>query len=68
MDDPSQLSVEERGVEDEISDPEEDSLAGQMALMKGEKVKKSLVHDDDSDDESGTDIDESSDESSSDSD
>ena len=51
-----------------ISPPEEDSLAGQMALMKGEKVKRSPVHDDDSDDDSGTDIDESSDDSSSDSD
>ncbi len=25
--------------EDDISEPEEDSLAGQMALMKGQKVK-----------------------------
>ena len=29
--------------DDGISDPEEDSLAGQMALMKGGKVKKSPV-------------------------
>ncbi|WFD27373.1 secretory subunit [Malassezia nana] len=29
--------------EDEISDPEEDTIAGQMALMRGEKVKPSNV-------------------------
>ncbi|EJD01240.1 uncharacterized protein FOMMEDRAFT_126005 [Fomitiporia mediterranea MF3/22] len=70
VDDVSQLSSDERGVEDEISDPEEDSLAGQMALMKGANVRKSPVHgESDDDDESGTDIEESSsDDSSSDSD
>ncbi|KAL5487852.1 SEC63 [Sanghuangporus weigelae] len=70
VDDVSQLTVDERGVEDEISDPEEDSLAGQMALMKGANVRKLPVHDESDDDESGTDIDESSsdDDSSSDSD
>lgn len=52
--------------EDEISDPEEDSLAGQMAMMRGGKVKKRT---DESDDESSTDDDEKSGaESSSDSD
>lgn len=50
-----------------ISEPEEDSLAGQMALMKGSNVKKLPVHGE-SDDESGTDDGESSDESSSESD
>ena len=63
--------MDERGVEDEISDPEEDSLAGQMALMKGGNVKKSPVHgESDDDDESGSDIDDSDsdDDSSSDSD
>lgn len=63
--------MDERGVEDEISDPEEDSLAGQMALMKGGNVKKSPAHgESDDDDESGSDIDDSDsdDDSSSDSD
>ncbi|KAK4686374.1 translocation protein SEC63, partial [Tremellales sp. Uapishka_1] len=31
----------------DISDPEEDSLAGQMAMMRGGKVKASGVHDED---------------------
>lgn len=31
--------------DDDISEPEEDSLAGQMAMMRGEKVKPSAVHD-----------------------
>ncbi|BEJ18115.1 hypothetical protein CspHIS471_0703920 [Cutaneotrichosporon sp. HIS471] len=31
--------------DDDISEPEEDSLAGQMAMMRGEKVKASAVHD-----------------------
>ena len=44
-------------MDDEISDPEEDSLAGQMAAMRGGSVKKARAPD--SDDESGTD-DESS--------
>ena len=38
--------------EDEISDPEEDTIAGQMALMRGERVKPSnVVYEDDEDDE-----------------
>lgn len=32
--------------DDDISEPEEDSLAGQMALMRGGNVKPSAVHDD----------------------
>ncbi|KAF5322656.1 hypothetical protein D9619_001280 [Psilocybe cf. subviscida] len=52
--------------EDDISDPDEDSLAGQMAAMRGGTVKK---HDDDeSDEESGTDDDKKDDSSDSDSD
>ncbi len=43
--------------EDDISEPEEDSLAGQMALMKGQKVKPSTRADEESDDESATDDD-----------
>lgn len=45
-------------MEDEISDPEEDSLAGQMAVMRGGSVKKRQAE---SDDESDTDGDEKSD-------
>lgn len=56
---PEQEAVEE----DEISDPEEDSLAGQMAMMRGGKVKKRLEGE--SDDESSTDDDEKSDDDSS---
>jgi len=44
--------------EDEISDPEEDTLAGQMALMRGGSVKK-RDENDDSDDDSSTDDDKS---------
>ena len=51
--------------EDEISDPEEDSLAGQMAVMRGHKVKPIAESDDD--DDSSTD-DDKSDDSDSDSD
>ena len=52
--------LEQHDQEDEISEPEEDSLAGQMALMKGQKVKPSRRDDDEeeeSDDESATDDD-----------
>lgn len=48
--------------EDEISDPEEDTIAGQMAAMRGGAVKKAQV--DESDDESSTDDDEDGDSSS----
>ena len=42
--------------DDDISEPEEDSLAGQMAMMRGGKVKPSDVRRraDDDDDESGS--------------
>ncbi|KAG8993435.1 secretory subunit [Tulasnella sp. 427] len=49
---------DEQDQEDEISEPDEDTLAGQMAAMRGEKVKKSPYHGDD--DESSTDDDQSS--------
>jgi translocation protein SEC63 len=57
--------AEESPTEDEISEPDEDSLAGQMAAMKGRPVKKRQDY---SDDESGTDDnnDDSSDSSDSD--
>lgn len=42
--------------EDDISDPEEDTIAGQMALMKGQPVKR--ISQDGSDDEDDSDDDE----------
>jgi translocation protein SEC63 len=42
------LNADEQHKEDEISDPEEDSLAGQMAAMRGGPVKKHGESDDDS--------------------
>ena len=54
--------------EDEISDPEEDTIAGQMALMRGERVKRSNVvyqEDDDDDDEEEEDDDEAASEAAS---
>lgn len=65
MEDPAKL--EEQLREDEISDPEEDSLAGQMALMKGGSVKRASARDE-SDDESTTDGEQEEADSSSDSD
>lgn len=55
VEDPSKL--EEEDWEDDISEPDEDTLAGQMAAMRGEKVKsaRQASDDDDDDDESGTD-------------
>lgn len=63
----SALNADEQPSEDEISDPDEDSLAGQMTAMRGGKVKK-IPEKNESDDESSTDDDESDDDSSSDSD
>ncbi|KAF8122761.1 translocation protein sec63 [Boletus edulis] len=58
IDDVSTLAAEEQTPEDEISDPEEDSLAGQMAAMRGGQVKKvAAVEESDDDDESSTDDD-----------
>lgn len=54
IDDASKL--EDADFEDDISDPEEDTLAGQMAAMRGEKVKPSAAYRDD--DDSSTDADE----------
>lgn len=56
----SALGEDAQGEEDEISDPEEDSLAGQMAAMRGGSVKKNRAESDDEDDESDTDGDEKS--------
>ena len=65
------LEEAEDAEDDDISDPEEDSLAGQMAMMRGGSVKKRPDGDDedsDEDDESSTDDDQKSDNDSSDSD
>jgi translocation protein SEC63 len=66
VEDPANLNLEQIA-EDEISDPEEDSLAGQMAAMRGGPVKRATQRHE-SDDESGTDDDEKDADDSSDSD
>ncbi|KAJ7132074.1 translocation protein sec63 [Mycena epipterygia] len=60
IDDLSALTAEEQGDEDEISDPDEDTIAGQMTAMRGGNVKKSTLEDQESDEESSTDDDKSS--------
>lgn len=62
-----QLRVDEPAVEadddDDISEPDEDTLAGQLAAMKGEKVKrKGSDGEDGSSSEEDSDDDSSSDE------
>ena len=64
VEDVSALGEDAQGAEDEISEPEEDSLAGQMAMMRGGSVKKSQAETDDEDDDSDTDGDQKSDNSS----
>ncbi|KAK7031359.1 J domain-containing protein [Favolaschia claudopus] len=59
IDDVSALNADEQGDEDEISEPEEDTIAGQMAAMRGHSVKK-IAQDEESDEESSTDDDKSS--------
>ncbi|KAG6816910.1 hypothetical protein H0H87_001863 [Tephrocybe sp. NHM501043] len=61
IEDASTLPNEEPS-EDEISDPDEDTIAGQMAAMRGGPVKKRV--EEESDDESSTDDDEKNDSSS----
>ena len=39
IDDVSALNADEQGEEDDISDPDEDTIAGQMAMMRGGSVK-----------------------------
>jgi translocation protein SEC63 len=63
IDDISALNAEEQTAEDEISDPEEDTLAGQMAAMRGGAVKRTLAPED-SEDESSTDEEEGGNDSS----
>ncbi|KAG8218226.1 translocation protein sec63 [Butyriboletus roseoflavus] len=57
IDDVSALATEEQTPDDEISDPDEDSLAGQMAAMRGGSVKKVTVVEE-SDEDSSTDEEE----------
>jgi translocation protein SEC63 len=70
IDDVSALTADETaGVEDEISEPEEDTLAGQMAALRGDKVKEpGVAGGEGSDEDSDTDGDESDSSSDSDSD
>ena len=71
IEDVSALRADEQNAEDEISDPDEDSLAGQVAAMKGGAVKKNTLgetHDDDDDDSTTDDDKRNEEESSSDSD
>jgi len=63
--DPAVLGADADVEEDEISDPDEDTLEGQLAAMKGGRVKASPIHgedvdeeEDEEDDESGTDDDD----------
>ena len=52
--------ADDQGSDDDISDPDEDTLAGQMAAMRGGSVKKIRSQDEESDDESSTDDDKDS--------
>ncbi|OXG30931.1 translocation protein SEC63 [Cryptococcus neoformans Ze90-1] len=68
---PIMLKVEEPPSEsdsdagDDISEPDEDTLAGQMAMMRGENVKPSKVHGGEYDSEESSDVDDASDDESS---
>ncbi|KAJ7089651.1 Sec63 Brl domain-containing protein [Mycena belliarum] len=64
IDDLSALNDDEQDDEDEISEPDEDTIAGQMTALRGGSVKKAGQEDEESDDESSTDDDKSSDSSS----
>ncbi|OAX33624.1 hypothetical protein K503DRAFT_869439 [Rhizopogon vinicolor AM-OR11-026] len=64
IDDVSALNAEEQTAEDEISDPEEDTLAGQMAAMRGGAVKRTLAPEDSEEEESSTDEEEGGNDSS----
>jgi len=67
IEDAVSLSTDDQQSEDDISDPDEDTLAGQMAVMRGGAVKK-RAEELESDEESSTDDDESNSSSNSDSD
>ena len=57
------MGKDARGAENDISELEEDGLAGQMAIMRGGPVKRQAESEDE-DDGSGTDGDRKSDNSS----
>lgn len=60
---------EQQPSDEDISEPDEDSIAGQMAMMRGSKVKKRTEEEGDSEEESsGTDDDKDDSDSDSDSD
>ncbi|PPQ88725.1 hypothetical protein CVT25_009671 [Psilocybe cyanescens] len=61
-------AVEDQPSDDEISEPDEDSIAGQMAVMRGGKVKKSTEEEESEEQSSGTDDDKDDSDSDSDSD
>lgn len=65
---PPEQGNEMQDDEDDISDPDEDTIAGQMALMKGQSVKRISDGAEDDDEEYSSGTDDSSDSSSSDSD
>lgn len=55
-------SESESDADDDISEPDEDTLAGQMAMMRGENVKPSKVHGGEYDSEAESDdVDDASD-------
>ena len=58
------LGEDAQDAEDEISEPEDDSLAGQMTIMRGGTTKKRRAESDDEDDDSDTGGGEKSDNSS----
>jgi len=66
IEDASALGDDGEDSEDDISDPDEDTLAGQMAMMRGGSVKKRQVESDDSSDTDGDEEEEGSSDSDSD--
>lgn len=53
------LDAEDQAVDDEISEPDEDTFEGQMALMKGGSVKQLADQASSDEDDSETDSDDS---------
>jgi translocation protein SEC63 len=56
------LGAEAKVVEDDISEPDEDSIAGQMAVLRGQPVRR-IADDEDDEDEDGSEDDTSGSES-----
>jgi translocation protein SEC63 len=61
---PPTMGGELVGEEDDISEPDEDTIAGQMALMKGQAVRRAPRDSDEDDDTSGTEEEEEEEETS----